>query len=310
MQFLKTIAALSAVAGMGLATVPANANEVTTQAAGTPGGIDLSIMGVQAPSLEVGTSEVKAGTLQYSNSGGTSDAFSVGTSTSVSASASASSTPDYNVTSQANFGVDTSAINQVIGTSSNSNNTTSSGSSSSVDYGAKQSAELAVSRNFKREHNGTSGNYRRNKQTNSWEVDNSASYESERSAEYNVEYERAYSSINSKMDGMGTISGAFAKTSDTTDSSNNVTVKGIGADNTITAAAGSLFSAEIEKGSIPGSGANQDSQTNTSNTGDTSTTATSSSAGTASGSAAGNVSTTASANASSTQFVSSFVQAY
>ena len=142
MNFLKTVAALSAVASMGLATIPVNA-----QTAGTPGGIDLSVMGVKAPGLDVGTSEVKAGNFQYSNSGGTSDAFSVGTSTSVSASASASSTPDYNVTSNANFGVDTSAINQVIGTSSNSNNTNSSSNSYDVDYGASQSATASVSRN-------------------------------------------------------------------------------------------------------------------------------------------------------------------
>lgn len=305
MNFLKTVAALSAVASMGLATIPVNA-----QTAGTPGGIDLSVMGVQAPGLDVGTSEVKAGTLQYSNSGGTSDAFSVGTSTSVSASASASSTPDYNVTSNANFGVDTSAINQVIGTSSNSNNTNSSSNSYDVDYGASQSATASVSRNYKREHEGQGGYWRRNKQTNSWEASTEQDYTSSRESEYNVEYSRAYENIRSEMSGEGTISGAFAKTSDTTDSSNNVTVKGIGADNTITAAAGSAFSAEIEKGSIAGSGANLDSTTNTSNTGDTSSTLTSSSAGTASGSAAGNVSTTASANASSTQFVSSFVQAY
>jgi hypothetical protein len=334
MQFLKTIAALSAVAGMGLATVPANANEVTTQAAGTPGGINLSSMGVQAPGLDIGTEAVKAGTLQYSNSGGTSDAFSVGTSTSISASASASSTPDYDVTSNANFGINLSTINQVIGTSSNSNNTTSSGSSSSVDYGAKQSAELSVSRNYKREHNGVSGPHRRNKQTNQWEVVNEVDYTNERSAEYDVEYERAYSNINSKMDGLGTISGAFAKTSDTTDSSNNVTVKGIGADNKIAADDASVFSSKIQKGAIPNSGVNIDSTTNTNisgaaatgtgtdsdgnggtgtgvaGTGSASGTVTSSSAGTASGSAAGNVSTTASANASSTQFVSSFVQAY
>jgi hypothetical protein len=294
---------------MGLATLPVNANDALP-VAGTPGGIDLSVMGVQAPGLDVGTSEVKAGTLQYSNSGGTSDAFSVGTSTSVSASASASSTPDYNVTSSANFGVDTSAINQVIGTSSNTNNTNSNSADSSVDYGAKQSATASVSRNYKREHEGQGGYWRRNKQTNSWEASTEQDYTSSREAEYNVEYSRSYENIRSQMAGEGTISGAFAKTSDTTDSSNNVTVKGIGADNTITAAAGSAFSAEIEKGSIAGTGANLDSTTNTSNTGDTSSTLTSSSAGTASGSAAGNVSTTASANASSTQFVSSFVQAY
>jgi hypothetical protein len=309
MSFLRVMAAIAATtaaAGMGLATLPVNA-----ETPGTPGGINLSTMGVQAPGLDVGTSAVTAGTLQYSNSGGTSDAFSVGTSTSISASASASSTPDYNVTSNANFGVDTSAINQVIGTSSNTNNTNSNSADSSVDYGAKQSATASVSRNYKREHEGQGGYWRRNKQSNSWEASNEQDYTSSREAEYNVEYSRSYENIRSQMAGEGTISGAFAKTSDTTDSSNNVTVKGIGADNTITAAANSSFSSTIEKGVIPGSGANLDSTTNSnSSTGAESTTATSSSAGTASGSAAGNVSTTASANASSTQFVSSFVQAY
>ena len=303
MKFLKAITALSAAAGVGLATLPANAQ--------TPGGIDLSQMGVQAPSLDVGSSAVSAGTLQYSNSGGTSDAFSVGTSTSVSASASASSTPDYNVTSSANFGVDTSAINQVIGTSSNTNNTNSNSAESSVDYGAKQSATAAVSRNYKREHNGESGYWRRNKSDNSWSQESSTDYTASREAEYNVEYSRSYENIRSQMSGEGTISGSFAKTSDALESSNNVTVKGIGADNTITASTGSAFTSEIEKGSIAGTGANLDSTTNSNtSTGTASTTATSSSAGTASGSAAGNVSTTASANASSTQFVSSFVQAY
>jgi hypothetical protein len=99
------------------------------------------------------------------------------------------------------------------------------------------------------------------------------------------------------LTGQGTISGSFAKSSvDTADtanasnsgqSSNDVTVKGIGAENTVTAAANSVFSSDINKGTGISDGA-----------------------GTASGSAAGNVSTTASANANSTQFVSSFVQAY
>ena len=33
------------------------------------GGIDLSTMGVQAPTVSIGTTAVEAGTLQYSNSG-------------------------------------------------------------------------------------------------------------------------------------------------------------------------------------------------------------------------------------------------
>ena len=48
---------------------------------------------------------------------GSGDAFSVGASTIVGASVNASSTPDYSVKSDATFGIQTSTINQVIGTS-------------------------------------------------------------------------------------------------------------------------------------------------------------------------------------------------
>ena len=78
---------------------------------------DLSA-GMIAPTLDVGTSAVEKGTVQYSNSIGSSDSFNVGASTSVGASANASSTFDYNVKSTANFGIGESAINQQIGTSS------------------------------------------------------------------------------------------------------------------------------------------------------------------------------------------------
>lgn len=74
--------------------------------------------GMIAPTLDVGTSTVEKGTVQYSNSIGSSDSFNVGASTSVGASANASSTFDYNVKSNANFGIGESTINQQIGTSS------------------------------------------------------------------------------------------------------------------------------------------------------------------------------------------------
>ena len=296
MKLLKTIAALGAAASVGLATAPANAQS---------NNINLETMGVQAPQLDVGTGDVKPATLQYSNSGGTSDAFSVGTSTSISASASASSTPDYNVTSSANFGVDSSAIKQIIGTSGASEDSTSRSNSVDVERSAAASAEAKVSREYKQE----SGGYYwwRN---NSWEQTNQTDYETERSSSYDSAYNRAYEDINSTVGSTGTISGSFNKTSGTDASTNDVTVMGIGADNAVTAAEGSAFKSDIVKGSVANNAGTVTSETNTSNTGDTSTTTQSTSAGTASGSAAGNVSTTASANASSTQFVSSFVQAY
>jgi len=74
--------------------------------------------GMIAPTLDVGSAAVEKGTVQYSNSIGSSDSFNVGATTNVGASANASSTFDYNVTSKANFGIGQSSINQQIGTSS------------------------------------------------------------------------------------------------------------------------------------------------------------------------------------------------
>ena len=278
MRFLRAAVLLTATTALGALATPARAQV---------NGIDLSSMGVQAPSLDVGTAEVKAGTLQYSNSGGASDAFSVGTSTSINASASASSTPDYAVNSNASFGIDSSAINQVIGTSGSTNNTRSNSYGVDVERSAAASAEASVSKEYKREGDGYY--WWRN---NSWESTTEQEYNSARSSSYDSAYSRAYENINSSLSDQGTISGSFAKSSATDASSNDVTVKGIGANNTVTAATGSAFNTNIDK----------DPSFTPPTTGG--------SAGTASGSAAGNVSTTASANANSTQFVSSFVQAY
>ena len=101
MRFLRAVATTTFVASALAMGSVAKANETGTNPG--LGGIDLSTMGVQAPTVSIGTTAVEAGTLQYSNSGGSSDAFSVGTSTSISASASASSTPDYAVNSHCKF---------------------------------------------------------------------------------------------------------------------------------------------------------------------------------------------------------------
>ena len=278
MNFLRAVAAIAATTSVSVVALPSRSQV---------NGIDLTTMGVSAPTLDVGTTVVEAGTLQYSNSGGAADAFSVGTSTSISASASASSTPDYDVNSTATFGIDASAIQQVIGTSGTTNNTNSNTYSVDIDQAATSSANTSVDRNFKQD---SSGWWRR--RNNQWESRTEQQYNTERSNEYSKAYDRAYERTNSALTDKGTISGSFAKSSITDatagdTSSNDVTVLGIGSDNSVTAAAGSAFTTDITKGSGASDGA-----------------------GTASGSASGNVSTTASANANSTQFVSSFVQAY
>ena len=297
MRFLRAVAAIAATTTV-FATPAVRANDPAAGTGAGLGSIDLKTMGVQAPTVTIGTSEVKAGTLQYSNSGGSSDSFSVGTSTSISASASASSTPDYNVQSTANFGVDSSAIKQVIGTSGSTDRTYNNSFETNVSSSAASSAESAVERDYKRE-----GDVYRWRRNGSWETTTKSEWESARQSSYDREYNRAYQNTNSRMSGSGVISGSFAKSSDAYDSSNEVTVRGIGADNTVTAAEGSAFTSDIIKGAVAAS-------TDGEGTFDPASAGTSTSAGTASGSASGNVGTTASANASSTQFVSSFVQAY
>merc|ERR1711939_142360 len=84
--------------------------------------------GIQRPTagINIGTTTMEKGTIQYTNSAGNNDAFSVGTATAINASASASST-SYQVTSTASFdmgnnaaagiGGGLSVINQQIGRS-------------------------------------------------------------------------------------------------------------------------------------------------------------------------------------------------
>jgi len=267
---------------------------------GAPTAPSALATGMAAPTIDVGTGEVKKGTVQYSNSTGTSDAFNVGTLSSISASVSASSTPDYNVNSIASFGVEASTINQVIGTAGASSNSSSSQSSlteSSIDSIAQSQA----SSDFQKIDTNNGGGYwwwnrRKNKRqriTDSEFESTKASYTA--SLKTDIQNSLAESSATS-----GTISGVFKKEDGAGSgvSSNEVTVQGIGADNKITAYEGSAFDTSIIKVGLTPDQLNDPSLIP--NTG----------AGTASGSASGSVNTTASANANSSQFVSSFAQAY
>jgi len=259
----------------------------------------LTTLGIQAPSAgaTVGKDVLVKGTMQYTNSTGSADNFAVGTSTSISASASASSTQDYSVNSTANFALGgTSTINQVIGTSA----ANSASSSMSIEQAATASASSSVEQNFKQSHNGQSGWWWWG--NNQWNSTNETEYKTKRDSSFNSEYERAFANESSKLS--GTISGTFTKDAgnlstttsqdgktttiqQVTPESNDVVVRGIGANNTIQAASTANFTSDITKAETAAAGA-----------------------GTASGSASGAVNTTASASANSSNFVSSFVQAY
>lgn len=344
-RFLATLVLASA----GLVVAPAQAQLQ-----------NMLLQGIQAPGagINVGTASMVKGTIQYTNSAGSNDAFAVGTSTNISSNASASSTSDYAVSADANFAMGNNGancdgcgglttINQTIGISgsSNSSSQTDIDRSLSASRSAELTATTEVNKSYKTEHNGQSGWWYWG--NNKWNSTTETDYNTKREAAYKSNYEAAYSASFSALTEAsgqdGTISGLFVKdagqsTSTVTDSytyldangdavagtvgmddqgntvftaatgsasvvssdltrttsfvqdkaaSNDVTVKGIGANNNIVASDTANFTTEINK-----------------------PTSTASDSGTASGSAAGGVNTTASASASSSTFVNSFVQAY
>ena len=289
---------------LGVTASPVFANgagSVTSDSCGTDGNCTFSTTsalttGLKAPTIDVGTGSVEKGTVQYSNSTGTSDAFNVGTLSSISASVSASSTPDYNVSSKANFGLSGSTINQIIGTSG-ATSSTSQQSSTDTQSIADSVASSQANSDFQQDTS-RGGYWWWNRRNNKRTFVSNDSYESTKASYTNSLSEDITKSIADASGATGTISGVFKKTDGTSDgsSSNEVTVQGIGADNKIVAADTTAFESTIGKvgvttiGDAPG----------VTNTG----------AGTASGSASGSINTTASANANSSQFVSSFAQAY
>lgn len=254
---------------------------------GTTASVPALSAGMIAPTLDIGTDTVSKGTVQYSNSVGSNDSFSVGASTNIGANVNASSTPDYSVNSTATFGVAASTINQVIGTS-NVTNTDSINTISDIDSVSQSLTETEVSKDFTRDTSSRGGWWWWNRRNNTRTHVSEDNYESVKS-EYSNQIKSDITETLTSSTGMdGTISGSFNKSFSDSGNSNDVTVNGIGTDANVVAAGDSAFSAIITK------------DADIANPG----------AGTASGGAAGSVGTTATANANSSQFVSSFAQAY
>ena len=254
---------------------------------GTTASVPALSAGMIAPTLDIGTDTVSKGTVQYSNSVGSNDSFSVGASTNIGANVNASSTPDYSVNSTATFGVAASTINQVIGTS-NITNTDSINTISDIDSVSQSLTETEVSKDFTRDTSSRGGWWWWNRRNNTRTHVSEDKYESVK-AEYSNQIKSDITETLTSSTGMdGTISGSFNKSFSDSGNSNDVTVNGIGTDANVVAAGDSAFSAIITK------------DADIANPG----------AGTASGGAAGSVGTTATANANSSQFVSSFAQAY
>jgi len=275
-------------------TAPVFSNTETTTATtgSTTAAVPALTPGMLAPTVDVGSAVVNKGTVQYSNSVGSSDAFSVGAMTNVGSSVSASSTPDYDVTSKAVFGIGSSTINQQIGTATAKANSTNN-TISDITETANTITETEVSKDFQRDTSTRGGwwwwNRRNNTRTHITDSEKST-VETQYKKDVLADVTETLKSSSSMS---GTISGSFNKTFATDGNTNDVTVNGIGTDAAIVAGTSS-FDADIAKNGA------KDASGNPVNSG----------AGTASGGASGSVGTTATANANSSQFVSSFAQAY
>ena len=176
-------------------------------------------LGVTAPTVDVGNTEVKKGTFTYRTSVGTSDNFSVGTVSAMGASTSASSTPDYDVNSAATFNIATSSqINQAIGS-------------------------LQVGEETKVEDPGGStttttsywGRRRRNSSTSVTETENAGTT----------------TELEADVANSGSISGTFTKTfgqdGNPDNTNNNVTVDGVGTSTVINLGDQASFKSTIAK---------------------------------------------------------------
>lgn len=212
--------------------------------------------GIQRPSagVDIGTNTMAKGTITYSNSAGSSDNFSVGTQTSINANASASSTSDYQVTSTASFdmgnnasagiGGGLSVISQQIGKSSSQSASQSLDidTATSFSESASEAASQAVSKKYVEITDSTASEDRKGRENGYWwwannrwnqfetstennvETTAQEKFESASSAEYNKQYDMAFSSSLSEKaasDGAdGTISGEFVKNAGASSTSN------------------------------------------------------------------------------------------
>ena len=205
--------------------------------------------GIQRPTagINIGTTTMEKGTIQYTNSAGNNDAFSVGTATAINASASASSTSDYQVTSTASFdmgnnaaagiGGGLSVINQQIGRSGaqSASMSLSTDESLAISTSAEETATAETNKLFKvdteTDSSGGSSNRYWRWRNNRWNRFNSTTdstaeeqYNTAKTAEYNKQYDSAFSSSLSKKaaeeSGEGTISGSFVKNAGASQTSN------------------------------------------------------------------------------------------
>jgi hypothetical protein len=254
----------------------------------------------------VGTANSAADNIRFNLSAGINDTFSVGTQTSIGSSATSSTSQGTFATVDSTFGIAGTTINQFIGSSS------SSSLSESVLDSAQQSAMSKAEEISKAQTSESTFQYREastsiNGSSSGWwwwnnnqwsqrtfnttQVSKSTelatlqtSLRSEIKAEvYQQEFSREVQSIQSS----GVISGSFEREGDT----NNVEVRGIGADNTVVGANQSVFQAQL-------TGSEAAAMDNA--------------LGTVTGqaSAVGSVNTDSTASATTSQFVNAFATAF
>ncbi len=211
--------------------------------------------GIQRPTagINIGTTTMEKGTIQYTNSAGNNDAFSVGTSTAINANASASSTSDYSVSSTASFDMGEnsaagagglSVINQQIGRASSESASRSLDidTATSLSTSAASTATTETDKRFQKVTDSSTESERAGRTNGYWYWRNNrwnqysdktegsttttaeTQYNSARESEYNKQYDKAFSSslaVRNFSDGSdGTISGSFVKNAGASTTSN------------------------------------------------------------------------------------------
>jgi len=234
--------------------------------------------------------------IRFNLSGGVNDSFSVGTETQISASSSASTTPDYVATVNSRLSVAGTSFNQFLGFT-DSNSTSSQLNSEFIqtaEFTAEQRATEEVSSRFRQNSDSYHGSYWGYYwYGGSWQqVETRDEFETLKEEVYSQAYaetfNQTYNSLQATNRTSGIISGEFTRTQDMLQ--NNVTLGGIGANNSISSQDGSVFEAIL----VPTS----------------SVEAVPSNTASAQASAAGSVSTNASASSITSQFVSAFATAF
>jgi hypothetical protein len=239
--------------------------------------------------------------VRFNLSGGVNDSFSVGTETQISAGASASTTQDYSATVEAVLSIGGTSFNQFLGFTDSSSSSSQLNSTfvSTAETTAQERATQEVNSRFRQRTDAYGGGSSSNYWGYYWyggswqQVETDEIAKSLKEKVYNETFtetfNQTYNSLQATNRTSGIITGDFVRSPDMLE--NNVTIGGIGANNSIHSQDSSIFKASLAPTALVD-------------------TLPPSETASAQASASGGVSTNASASSVTSQFVSAFATAF